>query len=1096
SLFQSHTPGEMFPIGTTAVLYIAIDSTGNRDTCTFDITVELGEDNGLVCPADIDSIVPTGACGDVVSWTPPTVERLCSSAPISIVSNFTPGSLFPVGTTEVIYIASDTLGFADTCTFNITLRDQEVPTFMNCPVDTLISAEPGACEANFNWTPPTENDNCGIAEITASHTPPFAFPVGETTVTYTAVDLSGNASNCQFTVRVVDDAAPVFTNCPDTLMVRSDGTILSDPSGVITAINSMDCENVELSFNTPVATDDCSDAVVTQTDATGLSSGSTFAPGTTTLSYTATDESDNVAACEVVIVVEGVSTGAVGITVDDPVACVGENIELAADDLQIPGATYQWTLPNGTTFDGTVLTIIGAQLDNDGTYTINVITPAGCTFTNTTEITVVAAPTVEADHNSEEVLCGGGVEDLRLTATSNDDIVAWAWTGPNGFTDTLQNPVIPMATSTASGNYTVVATTANGCMGEATIEVTIRERPEMPTLAINGGSPADGTTIIGCVADTFNLIGLDYQGDVQYIWNVSPNNFGFDVESESIAQAVITEAGDYTFEYSVLVDGCPSDTVRMMVNIEAQPDIATSILGATSCVNADSMIVLQAAAEGVVNWEWFNPDGSPLESVQNVTLTGLSDTLNGTYRVAGTTANGCMGEADLEVILNNQLEMPQVGDLGGVCENEELIINLGGNYPSDIMFDWVSDSAALNFSTADADFDTADLTPGVYSATVTANGGGCVSMPTGLNFVIRPLPTIGLPADSLVFECVAADTTIQIIETGEGGAKWFWFSSGGSFTSSDQNPEYTIAFDQTPLRDTIFTEVTGENGCLASESLVISFERGVPQPTIVGSARYCMGEELSLRVLEELPDSTLYTWTGPNAFTTDAPNVNIERISTAQDGIFQVQAQVGECISAPSDSFTVTVITPPTLEDDGYIVFEGQTDTLDITDNDALLENVSLSLGLLNPPFRGTVDLQGGTVTYTAPPNEARADNFRYEICYDACDDPNLLLCDDALVTVSIQYPPEECVITTLVTPNNDGNNDNFIVTCVEGDVYPEHELFIFNQWGDEVFQAAPYNNDWNGTFDGAPLPAGTYFYVFIPEPGAEAQKGYISLYR
>ena len=39
-------------------------------------------------------------------------------------------------------------------------------------------------------------------------------------------------------------------------------------------------------------------------------------------------------------------------------------------------------------------------------------------------------------------------------------------------------------------------------------------------------------------------------------------------------------------------------------------------------------------------------------------------------------------------------------------------------------------------------------------------------------------------------------------------------------------------------------------------------------------------------------------------------------------------------------------------------------------------------------------------------------------------------------------------------------------------------EVVIYNRWNDIVFQTSKYNNDWDGTHNGSPLAAGTYFYV------------------
>ncbi len=43
---------------------------------------------------------------------------------------------------------------------------------------------------------------------------------------------------------------------------------------------------------------------------------------------------------------------------------------------------------------------------------------------------------------------------------------------------------------------------------------------------------------------------------------------------------------------------------------------------------------------------------------------------------------------------------------------------------------------------------------------------------------------------------------------------------------------------------------------------------------------------------------------------------------------------------------------------------------------------------------------------------------------------------------------------------------------------YPDNELIIFNRWGDVVYRAAPYQNDWDGTANGQVLPEGTYYWV------------------
>ncbi len=108
-------------------------------------------------------------------------------------------------------------------------------------------------------------------------------------------------------------------------------------------------------------------------------------------------------------------------------------------------------------------------------------------------------------------------------------------------------------------------------------------------------------------------------------------------------------------------------------------------------------------------------------------------------------------------------------------------------------------------------------------------------------------------------------------------------------------------------------------------------------------------------------------------------------------------------------------------------------------------------------------------------------------------DENNCTVSESALVP-----GPFECFSTAngVITPNNDGLNEFLVIGCAE-DV--ENELEIYNRYGELVFTATNYVNDWGGTdLAGSPLPDGGYFYVLRTMRAGETElfKGSVSLLR
>ncbi len=279
--------GVLFPVGVTTEVWEVMDAAGAVATCSFTITVTDGEAPVLSgCPADITVTNEPGVCTASVTWSAPTATDNCPG--VAVTADHAPGDPFPVGVTTVTYVATDGAGNATSCSFDVTVQDGEAPLLGGCPSDITVGNDAGACSAVVTWTPPAVSDNCPGVLLSSDHSPGDVFAVAPAaSVTYLAVDLSGNIATCTFTVTVQDVEVPILSACP------ADITVNADPGAC----------GAQVSWTPPSVGDNCPGAVLTSDHVPG----ETFGVGLPTLvTYTAIDASGGVATCSFnVTVVDG-----------------------------------------------------------------------------------------------------------------------------------------------------------------------------------------------------------------------------------------------------------------------------------------------------------------------------------------------------------------------------------------------------------------------------------------------------------------------------------------------------------------------------------------------------------------------------------------------------------------------------------------------------------------------------------------------------------------------------------------------------------------------------------------------------------------------
>ena len=338
-----------FPTGNTTVTWTSTDAASNFVTCTQIVTVVDAENPTITCPADITVSNDLGTCDAVVVYTSPVGTDNCSGTTTVLTTGPASGATFPIGITTVTYTATDVAGNTTPCSFTVTVNDTLLPTIV-CPADITVSNDLGTCDAVVVYTAPVGTDNCSgtTTVLTTGPASGATFPIGITTVTYTATDVAGNTTPCSFTVTVNDTLLPTIV-CPDSVIT---------------------CDSIVTGI-APVSTgDNCVGEYVTYvlsgaTTGSGVddASGTVFSIGITTVQYLVTDSAGNVDSCSFDVQVDN---------------CVGINENTSLNEVTIyPNPTnglVHVNLGNNNAINYTISTIEGRIVTQESNVTANNMT--------------------------------------------------------------------------------------------------------------------------------------------------------------------------------------------------------------------------------------------------------------------------------------------------------------------------------------------------------------------------------------------------------------------------------------------------------------------------------------------------------------------------------------------------------------------------------------------------------------------------------------------------------------------------------------------------------------------------------------------------
>jgi len=233
------------------VTLTATDASGNTATCSFLVIVDDSDPPTITCPSN-ETVFVDGNCEYVLpDYTGSLViVDNCDNNP-TILQNPALGEIETgVGPVTVSFTVTDLSDNIAVCSFQLAMVDTIAPV-LTCPADQTDFLDAN-CEfrALDYATLVTGVDNCGDSYFTQtpSANTLFAGTNSPIVIAFSAEDIYGNTSTCNFDVNILDTIAPIVTECAPDTIISADANceyVMGDFTGFITAIDNCSATTVE-----------------------------------------------------------------------------------------------------------------------------------------------------------------------------------------------------------------------------------------------------------------------------------------------------------------------------------------------------------------------------------------------------------------------------------------------------------------------------------------------------------------------------------------------------------------------------------------------------------------------------------------------------------------------------------------------------------------------------------------------------------------------------------------------------------------------------------------------------------------------------------
>jgi gliding motility-associated-like protein/fimbrial isopeptide formation D2 family protein/uncharacterized repeat protein (TIGR01451 family) len=567
--------------------------------------------------------------------------------------------------------------------------------------------------------------------------------------------------------------------------------------------------------------------------------------------------------------------------------CVGGTVQLSTTTVN--NGTYAWYADSTlTTLVATSQNPIITNITTDSTFYI-VVTVNGCSSlagsTNVTVHPVPATPDVPANF----AVCAGG--NIILSTTSN--AAAYIWTGPNGFSSTLQNPSVVNATLVDSGTYTLFIIDANGCpSGDTSVLVGVNPNPAQPVLS-NNSAICDGDSLVlstTATATTFMWIAPDGSDTLTTVSNLVV-----------LSSSTFYQDGNWTL-ITIDANGCQSILSNpSAVIIHSIP--AAQIVFNNGPVCSGSSVNLSTSFISGATYEWYSDAAltNLVATSQNPTINNI--TTDSTFYLV-ITVNGCTSAAGSTTVqVHPTPATPNVPANITACEGDALVLTTTTNASTYV---WSGPNGFNSNQQSPTVINTASVVDsGTYTLYI-IDANGCRSADTTVQVIVNPTPTTPFVVSNNTPVC-EGDDIILSANAGVLGTTYEWFNSLNVSVGTGQT--LTIA-GATVANAGDYYVITTVNACPSAASTVTTaIVDPIPNTAAFAGSDIGLCNTFATNLDATPPSNAIGTWTTASGATIANPNLANTAIYNLPTGIstFYWTLSNGACADFSIDSMLVDV---------------------------------------------------------------------------------------------------------------------------------------------------------------------------------------------